>query len=190
MKGSLTYLHVRVLTFSVNISGAKGLSPLDRFLCFSGGSQEERVSKETGVLSFPCHHIFPLPPTRWSGEELDNYSFHSSFQCFTVCAPWLLSSSLACWAINLPQQIRGRTWITEVIFFSPNLVQHLGNYLLSWKERIKINNCCLLLHFLQNLCHIKAKASTFKIREADTMGIFATLIQFLNQKQITLSQDI
>lgn len=102
MKGCLTCLHECMLTINVNMSGAKGMSPLDRLPCFSGGSEEERVSKEAGVLSFPLQ-LFPSLPTWCSGEELDDSSFHPSFQFFTVYAPWLLSSSLAHWAIKLVQ---------------------------------------------------------------------------------------
>lgn len=48
----------------MNMIGAEGMSPLDRFLCVSGASEEEAVSKDAGVFSSPHHHSFsPPPPT-------------------------------------------------------------------------------------------------------------------------------
>lgn len=47
MKGWLTHPHQYVLT--VNMSGTKGTFPLDRFFCFSCGSWEEVMRKDTGM---------------------------------------------------------------------------------------------------------------------------------------------
>lgn len=52
MKGWLRCLHKPMLTLNVNMSGAKGVSPLDRFLCFSGGSGDG-VRENVGILSSP-----------------------------------------------------------------------------------------------------------------------------------------
>lgn len=52
MKGWLRCLHEPMLTLNVNMSGAKGGSPLDRFLCFSGGSGDG-VRENVGILSSP-----------------------------------------------------------------------------------------------------------------------------------------
>lgn len=61
--------------------------------------------------------------------------------------------------------------ITVVILFYPNLVQHLGNLVAELEGENK-NNYCLPLCFLWNLCHVKARASTFKTRGRETMGTF------------------
>ena len=48
LKSWLPRLHECVLALNVNMSGAKEVSPQDRFLCFYGGSGEEGVGRGAG----------------------------------------------------------------------------------------------------------------------------------------------
>lgn len=63
MKGGHTYLHECVLTLHMNMIGVKGVSPLDKFLCVSRGSEEEEVSEEAGVFSFHITAASPHGPS-------------------------------------------------------------------------------------------------------------------------------
>lgn len=86
MKCWLTHLHESVLT--LKRSRIKGIFPLERFLCFCGGSGEEVVEEDPGyaVLAkgrrtlvyffFPPHIISVLSfpsSVQWSQDQGFNY---------------------------------------------------------------------------------------------------------------------
>ena len=49
IKGWITQLYKCVLTLSMEGDGGKGVSPLDRFFCYSGGSREEGVVEDADM---------------------------------------------------------------------------------------------------------------------------------------------
>lgn len=61
MKGWLTCLHECVFTLDMNMSKAKGIFTLGRYLCFSGESGEGGAEEGVSILSAPNHlKNFPL----------------------------------------------------------------------------------------------------------------------------------